>query len=155
MPGRPTNFDNNRARAYCSCSRCGWGCVDIFSLAYLFSFLSHSMVFGLNGPLRLYFSIHVYRTVSQREREREREKEERNDRREKKCPNHFPPAPTASAIGSCPIIIQISRTHRNWKFTQHHHFIRPPPPPIFKTTPYRLKYCLKGPLNPKQPTNQP
>ena len=23
------------------------------------------------------------------------------------------------------------------------------------TAQYRLKYCLKGPLNPKQPTNQP
>ena len=24
-----------------------------------------------------------------------------------------------------------------------------------ETARYRLKYCLKGPLNPKQPTNQP
>ena len=24
MPGRPANLDNNRARAYCACSRCGW-----------------------------------------------------------------------------------------------------------------------------------
>ena len=23
--GRPTNLDNSRARAYCACSRCGWG----------------------------------------------------------------------------------------------------------------------------------
>ena len=22
VPGRPTNLDNNRARAYCACSRC-------------------------------------------------------------------------------------------------------------------------------------
>ena len=27
-------------------------------------------------------------------------------------------------------------------------------PPLWKTARYRLKYCLKGPLNPKQPTNQ-
>ena len=27
--------------------------------------------------------------------------------------------------------------------------------PLWETTRYRLKYCLKGPLNPKQPTNQP
>ena len=25
VPRRPTNLDNNRARAYCACSRCGWG----------------------------------------------------------------------------------------------------------------------------------
>ena len=27
-------------------------------------------------------------------------------------------------------------------------------PSLWKTARYRLKYCLKGPLNPKQPTNQ-
>ena len=37
--------------------------------------------FGLNGPLRQYFSL--YRAVSQRG-----EKEKRKDRREKKCPNN-------------------------------------------------------------------
>ena len=28
-------------------------------------------------------------------------------------------------------------------------------PSLWKTAQYRLKYCLKGPLNPKQSTNQP
>ena len=28
-------------------------------------------------------------------------------------------------------------------------------PSLWKTARYRLKYCLKGPLSPKQPTNQP
>ena len=28
-------------------------------------------------------------------------------------------------------------------------------PSLWGTARYRLKYCLKGPLNPKQPTNQP
>ena len=28
-------------------------------------------------------------------------------------------------------------------------------PILWETARYRLKYCLKGPLNPKQPTNQP
>ena len=28
-------------------------------------------------------------------------------------------------------------------------------PLLWETARYRLKYCLKGPLNPKQPTNQP
>ena len=27
-------------------------------------------------------------------------------------------------------------------------------PSLLETARYRLKYCLKGPLNPKQPTNQ-
>ena len=27
-------------------------------------------------------------------------------------------------------------------------------PSLWETALYRLKYCLKGPLNPKQPTNQ-
>ena len=68
VPGPPTSLDDSMARAYCACSRCGLGCLDIFSLIYLFSFLSHS---------------------------------------------------------------------------------------LWETARYRLKYCLKGPLNPKQPTNQP
>ena len=28
-------------------------------------------------------------------------------------------------------------------------------PSLWEAARYRLKYCLKGPLNPKQPTNQP
>ena len=40
------------------------------------------------------------------------------------------------------------------------HFTLPYPfshlsPSLWETARYRLKYCLKGPLNPKQPTNQP
>ena len=67
MSGRPTNVDYSIARAYCAGSRCGWGCLDIFSLVYHFSLLS---------------------------------------------------------------------------------------PSLWETARYRLKYCLKGPLSPKQPTNQ-
>ena len=37
------------------------------------------------------------------------------------------PAPTASAIGPCSAIIQISRTPRHWKFTHHLRTTRPPP----------------------------
>ena len=37
-----------------------------------------------------------------------------------------PPAPTASAEGPCPTLIQISRTPRHWKFTQHHRATLPP-----------------------------
>ena len=38
-----------------------------------------------------------------------------------------PPAPTASATGPCPTIIQISRTPQHWKFIQHFRTTRPPP----------------------------
>ena len=40
VPGRPTNLDYSRARAYCTCSRCGWGSLDTFTLIYPFSPLS-------------------------------------------------------------------------------------------------------------------
>ena len=43
MPGRPTNCDKSRARAYCACSRCGWDCLDIFPLSNHFSLLSPSL----------------------------------------------------------------------------------------------------------------
>ena len=37
--GRPVSLDNGRARAYCTCSRCGWGQFGyFFSVAYHFSF---------------------------------------------------------------------------------------------------------------------
>ena len=67
VPGRPTNLDHCRTRAYCACSSAGGGCLDIFSLVYHSSLLS---------------------------------------------------------------------------------------PSLWETARYRLKYCLKGPLSPKQPTNQ-
>ena len=37
-------------------------------------------------------------------------------------------------------------------FTLLYHF-SPLSPSLWETARYRLKYCLKGPLNPKQPTN--
>ena len=44
---------------------------------------------------------------------RERENEKRNDRREKTMAKQPPPAPTASTVGPCPTLIQISRTSRH------------------------------------------
>ena len=37
-----------------------------------------------------------------------------------------PPAPIASAVGPCPTLIQVSRTPRHWKFSQHHRTTRIP-----------------------------
>ena len=38
VPGRPTNLDHSRARAYCACSGCGWGSFGLFfsRLSFLF-----------------------------------------------------------------------------------------------------------------------
>ena len=40
VPGRPTHLETSRARAYCACSRCGWGLFGRFfsRLSSLFSF---------------------------------------------------------------------------------------------------------------------
>ena len=51
VPGCPTNLDCSRARAYCACSRCGWGLFGHFfsRLSFLFSFsLSLSLE---DGPI--------------------------------------------------------------------------------------------------------
>ena len=38
VPGRPTNLDNSRARAYCACSGCGLFGHFFTRLSFLFSF---------------------------------------------------------------------------------------------------------------------
>ena len=35
VPGRPATLDNDRARAYCAFSRCGWGCFDTFLSSFM------------------------------------------------------------------------------------------------------------------------
>ena len=52
-----------------------------------------------------------------------------------------PPAPTASVVGPCPTLIQVSRTPRHWKFTQRHRTTRPPP----RTTVGVRQGCLLSP----------
>ena len=54
--------------------------------------------------------------------------------------------PTALAVGAGGCCLDI--------FTLIYPF-SPLSPSLWETARYRLKYCLKGPLNPKQPTNQP
>ena len=53
--------------------------------------------------------------------------------------------PTALAVGAGGVCLDI--------FTLIYPF-SPLSPSLWETARYRLKYCLKGPLNPKQPTNQ-
>ena len=58
VPGRPTTLDDSRARAYCACSRCGWGFVWTFFLSSVFSLFFLSL-FGRRpdivgqGPIAL------------------------------------------------------------------------------------------------------
>ena len=49
VQGRPTNLDKSRARAYCACSRSGWGLFGHFfsRLSFLSSF---SLSLG-DGPI--------------------------------------------------------------------------------------------------------
>ena len=54
--------------------------------------------------------------------------------------------PTALAVGAGGGCLDI--------FTLIYPF-SPLSPSLWETARYRLKYCLKAPLNPKQPTNQP
>ena len=44
VPGRPTDLDDSRARAFCSCSMCGWGLFGHFFSRL--SFLSSFSLFG-------------------------------------------------------------------------------------------------------------
>ena len=49
VPGRPTNLDNSRARAYCACSKCGRGSFGhFFSHLSFLSSVSHSLG---DGPI--------------------------------------------------------------------------------------------------------
>ena len=58
VPGHLTNLDESRTRAYCACSRCGWGLFGnlIFCLSFLFSFslslaARYRLKYCLKGPL--------------------------------------------------------------------------------------------------------
>ena len=53
--------------------------------------------------------------------------------------------PTALAVGAGWVV---------WTFLLPSILFSPLSPSLWETARYRLKYCLKRPLNPKQPTNQ-
>ena len=44
VPGRPADLDSSRAWACCICSRCGWGCLDIFLSSIISLLFPHSLV---------------------------------------------------------------------------------------------------------------
>ena len=119
--GRPTNLDESRARAYCTCSRCGWGLFGHFfsHLSFLFSF---SLSLGGGGGRvvrRCWVNFQcrgvllIWITVGQ--------------------------GPTALAVGAGGAV---------WTFLLSSIIS------LFFLPLSGQKYCLKGPLSPKQPTNQ-
>ena len=100
VPGRPTSLDDSRARAYCACSRCGWGLFGHF-FSHLYFPFSFSLSLG-DGSI-------LTEILSQRA---------------------VKPKTTNQPTLLCPF----------------------PPfsPSLWEMARYRLKYCLKGPLNPIQ-----
>ena len=98
VPGRPTNWITVGQGPTALAVGAGGGCLDIFTLIYPFSPLSptvwetarYRLKYCLKGPL--------------------------NPKLATKQP---PPAPTASIVGPCPTLFQVSRTLQHWKFTQH------------------------------------
>ena len=56
-------------------------------------------------------------------------------------------------VGQGPIALAVGAGGVVWTFLLSS-ILSPLSPCLWKTARYRLKYCLKGPLNPKQPTNQ-
>ena len=50
VPGRPTNLNSSKAKAYCACSRCGWSMFGhvFFSRISFLSFFSLSLA---DGPI--------------------------------------------------------------------------------------------------------
>ena len=62
-----------------------------------------------------------------------------------------PKRPTISIkVGQGPIALAVGAGGVVWTFLLSSILS----PSLWETARYRLKYCLKGPLNPKQPTNQ-
>ena len=134
----------SRAGAYCACSRCGWGCLDIFTLIYPFSPLSPSLWETVRYRLKYCLKGSL----------------------DPKQPTNQPtmvlgklPVPGRSIIwmtvGQGPIALAVVAGRGLFGHFTLRYLFSPPSPSLWETARYRLKYCLQGPLNPNQPTNQP
>ena len=67
-----------------------------------------------------------------------------------------PGRPTAWILeGQGPIALAVGAGGRCLDIFTLLYLFSPLSPTLWETARYRLKYCLKGPFNPKQPTNQP
>ena len=58
-------------------------------------------------------------------------------------------------VGQGPTALVVDAGGGCWTFLLSSVLFSSLSPSLWETARYRLKYCLKGPLNPKQPTNQP
>ena len=117
-------FGYSRAKAYCARSRCGWGLFGHFysHLSFLSSF-SLSLGRGWSGGAKVLGKFPVPGRPTVLIRVGQ--------------------GPTALAVGAGGGCLDI--------FTLIYPFSSLSPS-LWETARYRLKYCLKGPLNPKQPT---
>ena len=142
VPGRPTIWISVGQGPTVLAVGAGGGCLDIFTLIYSFSPLSPSLwetaryrlKYCLKGPLNpkqptnqlgQLVRENTYLLISVRIRNS----------------YYFLYSLETGAGGGCLDI-----------FTLIYSF-SPLSPSLWETARYRLKYCLKGPLNPKQPTN--
>ena len=57
-------------------------------------------------------------------------------------------------VGQGPTALAVGAGGSCWDIFILIYLFSPLSPSLWETARYRLKYCLKGPLNPKQPTNQ-
>ena len=57
-------------------------------------------------------------------------------------------------VGQGPTALAVGASGCCWEIFTLIYPFSPPSPSLWETARYRLKYCLKGPLNPKQPTSQ-
>ena len=58
-------------------------------------------------------------------------------------------------VGQGPIALAGGAGKGCWTFLLSSIFFSSLSPSLWETVRYRMKYCLKGPFNPKQPTNHP
>ena len=91
VPGRPTIWMIVGQGPIALAVGAGWGCLDIFTLLYPFSPLSPSLWETARYRLKYYL---------------------KGPLNPKQPTNQPPPAPTTSAVGPCPNIVQISKTPR-------------------------------------------
>ena len=152
VPGRPTIWITVGQGPTALAVGAGGGCLDIFTLIYPFSPLSPSLwetaryrlKYCLKGPL--------------------------NPKQPTNQPNHMPDPKGVVGLRRCWINFQCRGVLLVWMIVGQGSIALAVGAgggcldiislvylfslPLWETARYRLKYCLEGPLNPKQPTNQ-
>ena len=133
VPGRPTLWMIVGQGPIALAVGAGGGGLDIFTLLYLISSLSPSLwetaryrlKYCLKGPLN------------------------------PKQPTNQPNPTISITVGQGATALAVGAGGGCLDIFILIYTFSPLSPSLWETARYRLKYCLKGPLNPKQPTNQP